>query len=206
MYSQFPDRLHNKGRKAPQSHQQPRPDSLGKPSFMRLTTKGRVAVSAMIDLALRQGHGPVALATIGQRQRISLSYLEQLFSRLRRHQLVESTRGPGGGYTLGRKASAITVADIVFAIEDADPEPRDPRAGAEGRCNTEELWASLSRCAVDFLDSVTLQNLVETQRAKGVQLSTAEQPAVRRVPVTAPKRPRINAPNSVFALAAFAKR
>ena len=71
---------------------------------MRLTTKGRFAVTAMIDLALRQNNGPVTLAAISQRQQISLSYLEQLFGKLRRHELVESTRGPGGGYTLGRKA------------------------------------------------------------------------------------------------------
>jgi Rrf2 family transcriptional regulator, iron-sulfur cluster assembly transcription factor len=80
---------------------------------MRLTTKGRFAVTAMIDLALRQSSGPVTLAAISQRQQISLSYLEQLFGKLRRNDLVESTRGPGGGYTLGRKASDITVADII---------------------------------------------------------------------------------------------
>ena len=80
---------------------------------MRLTTKGRFAVTAMIDLALRQNTGPVTLAAISQRQQISLSYLEQLFGKLRRHELVESTRGPGGGYSLGRKAADITVADIA---------------------------------------------------------------------------------------------
>src|SRR5512140_2370425 len=80
---------------------------------MRLTTKGRFAVTAMIDLALRQNNGPVTLAAISQRQQISLSYLEQLFGKLRRHELVESTRGPGGGYSLGRKATDITVADII---------------------------------------------------------------------------------------------
>ena len=84
---------------------------------MRLTTKGRFAVTAMIDLALRQHNGPVTLAGISQRQRISLSYLEQLFGKLRRHQLVESTRGPGGGYTLGRPAKDLTVADIIFAVD-----------------------------------------------------------------------------------------
>jgi len=83
---------------------------------MRLTTKGRFAVTAMIDLALRQNNGPVTLAAISQRQQISLSYLEQLFGKLRRHELVESTRGPGGGYTLGRKASDITVADIIVSV------------------------------------------------------------------------------------------
>ena len=83
---------------------------------MRLTTKGRFAVTAMIDLALRMGAGPVTLAAISQRQRISLSYLEQLFGKLRRNKLVESTRGPGGGYMLARKAADITIADIVLAV------------------------------------------------------------------------------------------
>ena len=82
---------------------------------MRLTTKGRFAVTAMIDLALRQDAGPVTLAAISQRQQISLSYLEQLFGKLRRHNLVESTRGPGGGYTLGRKPTEISVADIILS-------------------------------------------------------------------------------------------
>ena len=84
---------------------------------MRLTTKGRFAVTAMIDLGLRQSSGPVTLAAISQRQQISLSYLEQLFGKLRRHELVESTRGPGGGYTLARKAADITVAEIITSEE-----------------------------------------------------------------------------------------
>ena len=85
---------------------------------MRLTTKGRFAVTAMIDLALREHSGPVALAAISSRQQISLSYLEQLFGKLRRHELVESTRGPGGGYSLGRGAADITVADIIVAVDE----------------------------------------------------------------------------------------
>ncbi|MFM7025494.1 MAG: Rrf2 family transcriptional regulator, partial [Limnohabitans sp.] len=85
---------------------------------MRLTTKGRFAVTAMIDLALRQQAGPVTLAAISQRQQISLSYLEQLFGKLRRHQLVEATLGPGVGYTLGRNASDITVADIILSVDE----------------------------------------------------------------------------------------
>ena len=133
---------------------------------MRLTTKGRFAVTAMIDLALRERTGPVTLAAISQRQRISLSYLEQLFGKLRRHKLVESTRGPGGGYSLGRKAAEITVADIIFSIEDEPSEKREPDPGADGRCSTEELWASLNRRTVEFLDSVTLQSLVLEQLAK----------------------------------------
>ena len=115
---------------------------------MRLTTKGRFAVTAMIDLALRQNSGPVTLAAISQRQQISLSYLEQLFGKLRRNELVESTRGPGGGYTLGRKAVDITVADIITSVD----EPIDATQcggkenclGEGGRCMTHELWASLN--------------------------------------------------------------
>jgi Rrf2 family iron-sulfur cluster assembly transcriptional regulator len=154
---------------------------------MRLTTKGRFAVTAMIDLALRQNSGPVTLAAISQRQQISLSYLEQLFGKLRRHDLVESTRGPGGGYTLGRKAEEITVADI-------------------SRCMTHELWTSLNQRMVEFLDSVTLQKLVDDQIAKGVQIE--DKPAIKRAISSAPvvKPIRVNAPNSVFALGnVFAK-
>lgn len=134
---------------------------------MRLTTKGRFAVTAMIDLALREHQGPVTLAGISQRQKISLSYLEQLFGKLRRHELVESTRGPGGGYTLARAARGITVADIIFAVD----EPLDAtRCGGKedcdggGPCMTHELWSTLNRKMVEYLDSVTLQSLVDKQR------------------------------------------
>jgi Rrf2 family iron-sulfur cluster assembly transcriptional regulator len=136
---------------------------------MRLTTKGRFAVTAMIDLGLRHQGGPVTLAAISQRQKISLSYLEQLFGRLRRHALVESTRGPGGGYTIAKPLRDITVADIILAVD----EPLDAtqcggreNCDHEQRCMTHELWANLNRHMVDFLDSVTLQDLVEQQRAK----------------------------------------
>ena len=99
---------------------------------MRLTTKGRFAVTAMIDLALRQHSGPVTLAAISQRQNISLSYLEQLFGKLRRHELVDSVRGPGGGYSLARLARDVTVADIVFAVD----EPLDATScGGKEDCN-----------------------------------------------------------------------
>ena len=98
---------------------------------MRLTTKGRFAVTAMIDLALRQNSGPVTLAAISQRQQISLSYLEQLFGKLRRNELVESTRGPGGGYTLARKAADITVTDIITSVD----EPIDAtQCGGKENC------------------------------------------------------------------------
>jgi Rrf2 family iron-sulfur cluster assembly transcriptional regulator len=171
---------------------------------MRLTTKGRFAVTAMIDLALRQTNGPVTLAAISQRQQISLSYLEQLFGKLRRHELVESTRGPGGGYSLGRKATEITVADIILSVD----EPIDAThcggkencLGEGGRCMTHELWASLNSRMVEFLDSVSLQKLVDDQLAKGVVIETT--PPVKKAVFAAPvvKPVRVNVANSVFAL------
>jgi Rrf2 family iron-sulfur cluster assembly transcriptional regulator len=136
---------------------------------MRLTTKGRFAVTAMIDLAMRQHNGPVTLAGISQRQKISLSYLEQLFGKLRRHELVESTRGPGGGYTLARPMRDVSVADIIFAVD----EPLDATScgGKEnchddGPCMTHELWSNLNKKMIEFLDSVTLQQLVDQQRGR----------------------------------------
>lgn len=126
---------------------------------MRLTTKGRFAVTAMLDLALRENTGPVALAAISQRQQISLSYLEQLFGKLRRHELVESTRGPGGGYSLGRKAEDITVADIIVAVDEALDATgcggKENCMGEDsGRCITHELWTNLNAKMIEYLDSV----------------------------------------------------
>lgn len=177
---------------------------------MRLTTKGRFAVTAMIDLALRENSGPVALAAISQRQQISLSYLEQLFGKLRRHELVESTRGPGGGYSLGRKSEEITVADIIVAVD----EPIDATGcggkenymgGDAGRCITHELWTSLNAKMIEYLDSVSLRKLVEDQLAKGVTIEEAPiKRAISSQPVVKPIR--VTAPNSVFALGnAFTK-
>jgi Rrf2 family iron-sulfur cluster assembly transcriptional regulator len=109
---------------------------------MRLTTKGRFAVTAMIDLALRQGKGPVTLSGISQRQAISLSYLEQLFGKLRRHEIVESIRGPGGGYSLARRADKVTVADIIIAVD----EPLDAtQCGGKENCHGADA-ASGARC------------------------------------------------------------
>ena len=147
---------------------------------MRLTTKGRFAVTAMIDLGMRQHKGPVTLAGISQRQTISLSYLEQLFAKLRRHGLVESTRGPGGGYRLGKLAADISVADIIFAVDEPlDATQCGGKANCDNdhRCMTHDLWASLNRHMVDYLDSVSLANLVAQQST-----------AVR--PVTAPSNNR----------------
>lgn len=145
---------------------------------MRLTTKGRFAVTAMIDLALRQDKGPVTLAGISQRQDISLSYLEQLFGKLRRHAIVESVRGPGGGYNLARRPEDVTVADIIIAVD----EPLDAtQCGGKGHCHnakdstshhcmTHDLWSTLNAKMVEYLDSVSLKDLVDQQKQR-----TAEQ-------------------------------
>jgi Rrf2 family iron-sulfur cluster assembly transcriptional regulator len=139
---------------------------------MRLTTKGRFAVTAMIDLAMRQHQGPVTLAGISQRQKISLSYLEQLFGKLRRHELVDSTRGPGGGYTLSRSAKEVTVADIIFAVDepiDATQCGGKENCTDDGQCMTHELWSTLNKKIVEFLDSISLAEMVEQQRSREVK-------------------------------------
>lgn len=134
---------------------------------MRLTTKGRFAVTAMIDLALREHAGPVALAGISARQAISLSYLEQLFGKLRRHGLVESFRGPGGGYTLARPSPDISVAEIIHAVDEAvDATQCKGKENCldDRRCLTHDLWANLNTRMVEYLDSVSLEGLVVEQR------------------------------------------
>jgi Rrf2 family transcriptional regulator, iron-sulfur cluster assembly transcription factor len=150
---------------------------------MRLTTKGRFAVTAMIDLAIRQHNGPVTLAGISQRQKISLSYLEQLFGKLRRHELVESTRGPGGGYSLARPLKDISVANIIFAVD----EPLDATqcAGQEnchddGPCMTHQLWASLNAKMIEYLNSVSLQDLVEQQKESPIATVRPKQVSILR--------------------------
>ena len=177
---------------------------------MRLTTKGRFAVTAMIDLAMRSQSGPVALAAISHRQQISLSYLEQLFGKLRRHDLVESTRGPGGGYTLGRGLAEITVADIIVAVDEPiDATGCSGREGCmgedTGKCMTHDLWASLNTKMIEYLNSISLKKLVDEQLAKGVTIDDAPvRRAISTLPVVKPIK--ITAPNSVFALGnAFSK-
>ena len=142
---------------------------------MRLTTKGRYAVTAMLDLALHYKDGPITLADISQRQGISLSYLEQLFSRLRKQELVDSTRGPGGGYRLSRDAYDIAVADVITAV---DEKVETTRCGGlsncqdDQQCLTHELWTDLSQQIHSFLMGISLGNLVEH---KGVQEVAARQ-------------------------------
>lgn len=135
---------------------------------MRLTTKGRFAVTAMLDLALRGGKNPVTLAGISERQDISLSYLEQLFSRLRRHELVESVRGPGGGYYLAKPLDDVSVADIIRAVDepiDATQCGGKENCHDEHRCLTHDLWVGLNAHIYDYLDNVTLASLVAKQDA-----------------------------------------
>ena len=159
---------------------------------MRLTTKGRFAVTAMVDLAMRHGSGPVTLAEISQRQKISLSYLEQLFGKLRRRALVDSVRGPGGGYSLGRAAADITVADIIVAVD--EPIDATQCGGKENchddhKCITHDLWANLNQHIFDYLGAVTLKQLVDEQKAKQNGVTQ-----VRDMRETLAKRERTPAP------------
>lgn len=140
---------------------------------MRLTTKGRFAVTAMVDLSMRQTRGPVTLAAISERQHISLSYLEQLFGKLRRARLVNSVRGPGGGYNLAKPTGNITVADIISAVD--EPIDATQCAGKENcnddrRCITHDLWATLNEKMNDYLSSVSLADVVSHQQGKQVQV------------------------------------
>lgn len=158
---------------------------------MRLTTKGRYAVTAMLDLAINEARGPIRLAAISERQGISLSYLEQLFAHLRRRELVRSIRGPGGGYRLKREAGLISVAEVISAVnEDTDAT----RCGGKGGCQegdiclTHHLWMDLSDRIREFLGDITLADLVarreiqaisEKQVSNNEQLNDGEQILVR---------------------------
>ena len=149
---------------------------------MRLTTKGRYAVTAMLDLALNEARGPIRLAAISQRQGISLSYLEQLFAHLRRRDLVRSVRGPGGGYRLTRAVAEISVAEVISAVnEDTDAT----RCGGRGDCHegdiclTHHLWMDLSEQIRAFLSEITLADLVARREIRDI----SEQQARRRQPL-----------------------
>ena len=169
---------------------------------MRLTTKGRFAVTAMIDLALRQNSGPVTLAAISQRQQISLSYLEQLFGKLRRHDLVESTRGPGGGYQLQRAVSTLSVWDVVscFRSEDADAKPKE---------NSSEFSAALDlNQQLESIKSQFLQAYPLVEVLKHMPSATFESDDLQTSsmnfhfkPIQKPVLP--TAPNSVFDLSNY---
>jgi Rrf2 family iron-sulfur cluster assembly transcriptional regulator len=158
---------------------------------MRLTTKGRFAVTAMIDVAMHGTNAPVTLAGVSQRQKISLSYLEQLFGKLRRHSLVDSVRGPGGGYRLARAPETITVAEVIVAVD--EPIDATQCAGRESckddgkRCMTHELWANLNTHIFSYLRSVSLAELVAQQKKPDVTVLQDQRPqtSTPRTPVPA---------------------
>ncbi len=134
---------------------------------MRLTTKGRFAVTAMMDVAMTRGTHPVTLAGVSQRQKISLSYLEQLFGKLRRRGLVESVRGPGGGYRLAREMAQISVADIILAVDEMLDSTQCgglENCRDENKCITHNLWANLNEHIFSYLGAVTLKQLVDEQK------------------------------------------
>ena len=138
---------------------------------MKLTTKGRYAVTAMLDLALHAKTGPVSLADISERQGISISYLEQLFAKLRKNDLVSSVRGPGGGYRLSREGAEIYVAQIIDAVDEKVDVTRCSGNGdcQDGEtCLTHDLWQDLSKQLHDFLSGISLQNLVDREHVKEV--------------------------------------
>ncbi len=131
---------------------------------MRLTTKGRYAVTAMLDLAINEERGPITLSEISGRQEISLSYLEQLFSKLRKQGLVKSSRGPGGGYQLAQEAERISISQIILAVDEVIDVRRCKGEGncqGDRSCLTHDLWTNLSEQIQDFLGSITLGQLIE---------------------------------------------
>ena len=130
---------------------------------MKLSTKGRHAVTAMMELALQHNKGPVTLADISAQQSISISYLEQLFARLRQHGLVTGMRGPGGGYCLARPASEISIANILSTVDDITRRPELSRNHAEVPAGA-QMWIHLSNRIYDYLDSITLEEAVESSR------------------------------------------
>ncbi len=159
---------------------------------MRLTTKGRFAVTAMIDVAMHGTQNPVTLAAVSERQKISLSYLEQLFGKLRRHGLVESVRGPGGGYNLAHSPDSVSVADVILAVD--EPIDATQCGGRENcfddrRCMTHELWAGLNEHIFGYLRSVTLAELVrQQQKPKSGDVSVLQD---HRQPVPSRTKPEL---------------
>ena len=144
---------------------------------MRLTTKGRFAVTAMIDLALNNNTGPVTLADISERQKISLSYLEQLFGKLRRRALVTSVRGPGGGYNLANSTDQVSVADIIVAVD--EPIDATQCGGKENckddkKCITHDLWTDLNKHIFEYLRAVKLSDLVAKQLKKSSEVAVMQ--------------------------------
>lgn len=140
---------------------------------MRLTTKGRYAVTAVLDLAFHEDSGPVSLAAISDRQHISLSYLEQLFARLRRNGVVKSTRGPGGGYSLNRDAADISVSDVILAVDEScQVTACNEVENCQGdyRCLTHDLWNELSSEIRNFLDGISLAEMMANEKVQQVSI------------------------------------
>ena len=152
---------------------------------MRLTTKGRYAVTAVLDLALHQDKGPVSLAAISERQGISLSYLEQLFAKLRRNSIVSSTRGPGGGYKLTNDVDEVSVSDIILAVDESckvvdcgDGDGDGADCHGTYQCLTHDLWQELSNEIRTFLDGITLSEIMEQKSVHNVKLRQDEAASV----------------------------
>lgn len=145
---------------------------------MRLTTKGRYAVTAVLDLALHQEEGPVSLAAISERQDISLSYLEQLFAKLRRNNIVSSTRGPGGGYKLTNNVDEVSVSDIIIAVDESckvvDCADSDGCNHGDYHCLTHDLWQELSNEIRTFLDGISLSEIMAQEGVNDVKVRQDE--------------------------------
>ena len=157
---------------------------------MRLNTRSRYAVTAMLDLALHEGDGPVALTDIARRQGLSLAFLEQIFARLRKARLVVGARGRGGGYRLCRPPARVAVADVIVAVDrtvDATRCGGRENCQSEARCLTHDLWADLSLHIQEFLGDVHLGDLVERKRVREV----AARQHRRREPVAPPRAPAL---------------
>lgn len=153
---------------------------------MRLTTKGRYAVTAMLDLAINEGSGPISLADISDRHAISVSYLEQLFAKLRKENLVASVRGPGGGYTLGERGMAISILEIIDAIDErVDATRCRGRGNCQNgcKCITHDLWHDLSQQIRSFLSSISLGGLVERRNQAHKEDGSQEKPAKKSITV-----------------------
>lgn len=151
---------------------------------MRLTTRGRYAVTAMLDLAIHGDSGPISLADISDRQEISLSYLEQLFAKLRQQELVSSVRGPGGGYRLSRCSDDINVAEIIDAVNESIDATN---CSGKGNCHkgdiclTHHLWDDLSRQIHRFLSGISLDSLVHQNEVQLVSLKQQDEPVELKI-------------------------
>ena len=167
---------------------------------MRLSTRGRFAITAMIDLALREPDCPVPLSDLAARHGISLSYLEQVFAKLRQHGLVESTRGPGGGYALGFRGDDITVADIIAAIDEVG-DPQSARKQRRGVIDSQALWDDLHQAVLAHMQTISLKSLADAQRRVSPVPQARRKLARGVLPTPLRQLPRPRVPNSVFALA-----